>query len=163
MSLTRDVERPIGIDLDQDQGNSVVSTLCLGNEFQITYAAQEKTLNVFHMRSLRKLLGWSGHQTQLCWCGLPTLFKMILQRWLRWLVWSIKDRRIPKTFSTESLLLENALNFVPIYATGTCANGAWSNLNVVHSNRLKSIIYLNLIPHPTLKFIYTIFLLFFAI
>ena len=44
VSLTRDVERPIGIDLDQDQGNSVVSTLCLGNEFQITYAAQEKTL-----------------------------------------------------------------------------------------------------------------------
>ena len=37
----------------------VVSTLLYGSECWTTYAAQEHRLNVFHMRSLRKLLGIS--------------------------------------------------------------------------------------------------------
>ena len=88
----------------------VVSTLLYGSECWTTYAAQEHRLNVFHMRSLRKLLGisWMSRTPNtvvLSRCGLTTVIlwffnydSMILQRRLRWLglIRRMKDGRTPK-------------------------------------------------------------------
>ena len=81
----------------------VVSTLLYGSECWTTYAAQEHRLNVFHMRSLRKLLGisWMSRTPNtvvLSKSGLPTMFTILRQRRLRWLghVRRMNDGRIPK-------------------------------------------------------------------
>ena len=113
----------------------VISTLLYWSECWTTYAAQEYRLNVFHMRSLRKLLGisWMSRTPNtivLSKCGLSTMFTMLRQRILRWLghVWRMKDGRIPKDILYgESLLLENAILGVPTYATKICASGTWRN------------------------------------
>ena len=65
-----------------------VSTLLYGSECWTTYAAQEHRLNVFHMRSLRKLLGISWMSSTpntavLSRCGLPTMFTRLRQCRLR--------------------------------------------------------------------------------
>ena len=66
-------------------------------------AAQENRLNVFHMRSLRKLLGitWMSRTPNtvvLSRCGQTTMFTMLRQRRLRWLghVRQMNDGRIPR-------------------------------------------------------------------
>ena len=83
----------------------VVSTLLYGSECWKTYAAQEHRLNVFHMRSFRKLLGiyWMSRTPNtvvLSRCGLTTMFTMLRQRRQRWLdhVRWMNDGRIPKSF-----------------------------------------------------------------
>ena len=66
-------------------------------------AHQEKRLNVFHMRCLRRILGitWQDRVTNkvvLEKAGIPSLYTLLKQRRMRWLghVTRMKDDRIPK-------------------------------------------------------------------
>ncbi|PIK57614.1 hypothetical protein BSL78_05522 [Apostichopus japonicus] len=68
----------------------VLSTLLYGSETWTTHAKQEKKLNVFHMRCLRKILGitWEDKVTNsevLSKAKLSTIFAMHSERRLRWL------------------------------------------------------------------------------
>ena len=78
-------------------------TLLYGSKCWTIYASQEHRLNVFHVRSLRKLLGisWMSRTPKtvvLSRCGLTTMFTMLRQRRLRWLghVRRMKNGRIFK-------------------------------------------------------------------
>ena len=81
----------------------VVSTLLYGSETWTTYARQERRLNSFHLRSLRRILGISW-QDKVCntdvltRAGLPSMYTQLRQRRLRWLghVHRMEDGRIPK-------------------------------------------------------------------
>ena len=80
----------------------VLSTLLYSSE-SWTYAAQERRLNTFHLRCLRRILGikWQDripNTDVLEQAGLPTIFTLLSQRRLRWLghVCRMKDGRIPK-------------------------------------------------------------------
>ena len=66
-------------------------------------AHQEKRLNVFHMRCLRRILGITWQETVtnkvvLVKAGIPSLYTLLKQRRMRWLghVTRMKDGRIPK-------------------------------------------------------------------
>ena len=90
-----------------------VSTLLYGSECWTTYAAQEHRLNVFHIRSLRKLLGisWMSitpNTVVLSRCGLSSILTMLRQRRLRWLghFRRMKDGRIPKDILYGELTAE---------------------------------------------------------
>ena len=68
-----------------------------------TYAKQEKRLNSFHLRSVRRILciSWKDkvpNTETLSPAGLSTLYTLIMQRRLRWLghVYRMEDGRIPK-------------------------------------------------------------------
>ena len=81
----------------------VLSTLLYGSETWTTHARQEKRLNSFHLRSLRRILGisWQDRVTNievLSRAGLPTMYTLLRQRRLRWLghVHRMEDGRIPK-------------------------------------------------------------------
>ena len=81
----------------------VVSTLLYGSETWTTYARQERRLNSFHMRCLRRILGISWEEKVpntevLSRANLPTMFTLLRQRRLRWLghVHRMDDGRIPK-------------------------------------------------------------------
>ena len=81
----------------------VVSTLLYGSETWTTYTRQERRLNTFHMRSLRRILGISWQDKVpntevLAQAGLPSMFTLLRQRRLRWLghVHRMPDGRIPK-------------------------------------------------------------------
>ena len=81
----------------------IVSTLLYGSESWTTYARQEKRLNTFHMRCLRRILSitWSdkvSNNEVLSRASIPSLFTMLRQRRLRWLghVHRMEDGRIPK-------------------------------------------------------------------
>ena len=81
----------------------VISTLLYGSETWTTYARQERRLNTFHMRSLRRILGISWQDKVpntevLSRAGLPSMFTLLRQRRLRWLghVHRMPDGRIPK-------------------------------------------------------------------
>ena len=81
----------------------VISTLLYGSEAWTTYARQEKRLNDFHLRSLRRIFGisWQDKVTNaevLSRAGLPSVFTLLRQRRLRWLghVHRMQDGRIPK-------------------------------------------------------------------
>ena len=81
----------------------VISTLLYGSETWTTYAGQERRLNTFHMRSIRRILGisWQVKVTNadvLSRAGLPTMYTLLRQRRLRWLghVRRMEDGRIPK-------------------------------------------------------------------
>ena len=81
----------------------VISTLLYGGETWTTYARQERRLNTFHMRSLRRILGISWQDKVpntevLSRAGLPSMFTLLRQRRLRWLghVHRMPDGRIPK-------------------------------------------------------------------
>ena len=81
----------------------VLSTLLYGSETWNTYARQEKRLNTFHLRNLRRILGisWQDKVTNtdvLSRAGLPTMYTLLRQRRLRWLghVRRMEDGRIPK-------------------------------------------------------------------
>ena len=68
----------------------VLSTLLYGSETWTTYARQEKRLNSFHFKSLRRILGISRQDKVtdtdvLSRAGLPTMYTLLRQRRLRWL------------------------------------------------------------------------------
>uniref|UniRef100_K7EZU2 Reverse transcriptase domain-containing protein n=1 Tax=Pelodiscus sinensis TaxID=13735 RepID=K7EZU2_PELSI len=81
----------------------VISTLLYGSETWTTYARQERRLNAFHLRGLRRILGitWQDKVSNfevLTRAGLPSMYTMLRQRRLRWLghVRRMEDGRIPK-------------------------------------------------------------------
>ena len=81
----------------------VLSTLLYSSETWTTYAAQEKRLNSFHLRCLRRILSirWQDkipNTVVLERAGLPSIFMLLSQRRLRWLghVRRMADGRIPK-------------------------------------------------------------------
>ena len=81
----------------------ILSTLLYGSETWTAYAHQEKRLNSFHMRCLRRITGisWQDKITNtevLERTGMPSLFTLLSQRRLRWLGHTrrMEDGRIPK-------------------------------------------------------------------
>lgn len=81
----------------------VISTLLYGSESWTTYATQERKLQVFHLRCLRRVLGisWQDKVTNnevLDRAGIPSMYTLLRQRRLRWLghVRRMEDGRIPK-------------------------------------------------------------------
>ncbi|XP_063595337.1 uncharacterized protein LOC134772300 [Penaeus indicus] len=81
----------------------VVSTLLYSSETWTTYATQEKHLNTFHVRSIRRILGISWQDKVpntevLSRVGLPSMYTLLRRRRLRWLghVHRMPDGRIPK-------------------------------------------------------------------
>ena len=90
----------------------VISTLLYGSETWTTYAGQERRLNSFHLRSIRRILGisWQDKVTNadvLSRAGLPTMYTLLRQRRLRWLghVRRMEDGRIPKDILYGELAL----------------------------------------------------------
>ena len=80
-----------------------MSTLLFGSESWTTYASQEKRLNIFHMRCLRRILSisWTdkvSNNEVLARANIPSMFTLLRQRRLRWLghVYRMEDGRIPK-------------------------------------------------------------------
>ena len=81
----------------------VLSTLLYGSEAWTTYMRQERRLNTFHMRCLKRILGikWQDripHSNILARAGISSVFSLLSQRRLRWLghVRRMEDYRIPK-------------------------------------------------------------------
>ena len=81
----------------------VISTLLYGSDSWTMHALQEKRLNVFHMRCLRRILGITcqdrvANKVVLKKAGIPSLYTLLKQRCMRWLghVTRMKDGRIPK-------------------------------------------------------------------
>lgn len=81
----------------------VISTLLYGSETWTTYAKQERRLNAFHLRSIRRILGISWQDKVpntevLSRTHLPSMYTLLRQRRLRWLghVHRMEDGRIPK-------------------------------------------------------------------
>ena len=90
----------------------VTSTLLYGSETWTTYAGQERRLNTFHLRSMRRILGilWQDKVTNadvLSRAGLPTMYTLLRQRRLRWLghLRRMEDGRIPKDILYGELAL----------------------------------------------------------
>ena len=81
----------------------VLSTLLYGSESWTLYAHQQRKLNVFHMRCLRRILNvhWSDKITNnkiLDMAGIQSLYTILRQQRLRWLghVIRMTNDRIPK-------------------------------------------------------------------
>lgn len=81
----------------------VLSTLLYGSEAWALYTHQERRLNAFHMRNLRRLLGitWQDRVSNadvLARTSTLSMFAILSQRRLRWLghVCRMEDGRIPK-------------------------------------------------------------------
>ena len=81
----------------------VLSILLYGSESWTIYAGQEKQLNSFHLRCLRRLLQikWQDKVTNtevLQRAGIPSLFALLSRKRLKWLghVRRMDDGRIPK-------------------------------------------------------------------
>ena len=81
----------------------VISTLLYSNESWTTYARQERILNTFHLRSIRRILGISrkdrvSNDEVLSRAGHLSMYTLLSQRRLRWLghVHRMNDGRIPK-------------------------------------------------------------------
>ena len=81
----------------------ILSTLLYGSETWTSYSYQEKKLNSFHLRCLRRLfeISWMdkvSNEEVLQRASLPTVSALIKQRRLRWLghVRRMDDGRIPK-------------------------------------------------------------------
>ena len=90
----------------------VTSTLLYGSETWTTYAGQERRLNTFHLRSIRRILGISwqdkvANADVLSRACLPTMYTLLRQRRLRWLghVRRMEDGRIPKDILYGELTL----------------------------------------------------------
>jgi hypothetical protein len=80
----------------------VLSTLLYASESWTIYSSQERKINTFHMRCLRRILGitWRDKVTNnevLERAGIPSMFTVLRQRRLRWLghVCRMADGRIP--------------------------------------------------------------------
>lgn len=68
----------------------MLSTLLHGSETRTLYSRQERTLNTFHLRCLRRILGitWRDripNKDVLAQEGVPSMFALLVQRRLRWL------------------------------------------------------------------------------
>ena len=81
----------------------VLSTLLYGSEAWTTYSSQERKLQVFHLRCLRRILGlsWKDKTTNnevLSKASIPSMYTLLRERRLRWLghVHRMEDGRIPK-------------------------------------------------------------------
>ena len=81
----------------------VLTTLLYSSETWTTYSDQEKRLNTFHLRCLRRILGIRRQDKipntdVLERAGLPSVFTLLSQRRLRWLghIRRMDDGRIPK-------------------------------------------------------------------
>ena len=81
----------------------VLSTLLYGSESWTTYAGQEKRLNSFHLRCLRRLLQikWQDRVTNtevLQRADIPSLFALLSRKRLKWLghVRRMDNGHIPK-------------------------------------------------------------------
>ena len=81
----------------------VLSTLLYGSEAWTLYSYQERRLNTFHLRCLRRLQGltWQDRVTNidvLAKAGMASMQTMLTTRRLRWLghVARMQDNRIPK-------------------------------------------------------------------
>eukprot|EP00745_Piridium_sociabile_P043277 TRINITY_DN8831_c0_g1_i1.p1 TRINITY_DN8831_c0_g1~~TRINITY_DN8831_c0_g1_i1.p1 ORF type:complete len:1016 (+),score=240.62 TRINITY_DN8831_c0_g1_i1:1061-4108(+) len=81
----------------------IVSTLLYGSESWTLRARQERKLNSFHMRCLRRILNitWQdkvSNSTVLERAGTPSMFTLLKQRRMRWLghVVRMADGRIPR-------------------------------------------------------------------
>ena len=81
----------------------VISTLLYGSETWTTYTSQERKLNSFHLRFLRRILGikWQDKESNsvvLMRAGAPSMFAILSERRLRWLghVKRMSPGRIPK-------------------------------------------------------------------
>ena len=90
----------------------VISTLLYGSETWTTYGGQERRLNTFHLRSIRRVLeiSWQDKLTNadvLSRAGLPTMYTLFRQRRLRWLghVRRMEDTRTPKDILYGELAL----------------------------------------------------------
>ena len=85
----------------------VISTLLYGSESWAMRAHQEKRLNMFHVRCLRRILGitWQDRVTNkvvLEKAGIPSLYTLLKQKDMRWIghVTQMEDCRIPKDVAT---------------------------------------------------------------
>ena len=81
----------------------VISTLLYGSETWTPYKVQERKLNSFHMRCLRRILGVSWErklrdEDVLDWANIPSVYALLIQKRMRWLghVIRMDDGRIPK-------------------------------------------------------------------
>jgi len=81
----------------------VISTLLYGSESWTMHARQERRLNAFHLRCLRRILdiSWQdkvSNNTVLQRTGMSSMYTLLKQRRLRWLghVTRMKDGRLPK-------------------------------------------------------------------
>ena len=81
----------------------ILSSLLYGSETWTTYSKQEKRLNTFHLRCLRKILGikWQDKITNvevLQQAGSMSISSILCKRRLRWLghVHRMDDQRLPK-------------------------------------------------------------------
>ena len=81
----------------------VLSTLLYSSKTWILYSCQERRLNTFHPRCLRRILGitWQDYVSNkdvVAQAGLPSMFALLNQRRLGWLghVSRMKDWQIPK-------------------------------------------------------------------
>ena len=90
----------------------VISALMYGSETWTTLTGQERRLNTFHLRSIRRILGicWQDkvtHADVFSRAGLPTMHILLRQRRLRWLghVRRMEDGRIPKDILYGELAL----------------------------------------------------------
>ena len=90
----------------------VISTLLYGSETWTTYAGQERRLNLFHLRSIRRIVGISWQDKVinadvLSRAGLPGMYTLLRQRRLGWLghVRRMEDGRIPKDILYGELAL----------------------------------------------------------
>ena len=90
----------------------VTSTLLYGSETWTTYAGQERRLNTFHLRIIRRILGisWQDKVTNtdvLSRAGLPSMYTLLRQRRLLWLchVCRMEDGRTPKDILYGELAL----------------------------------------------------------
>ena len=85
----------------------VLSTLLFGSEAWATYASQEKRLNTFHMKCLRRILSisWKDkvpNSVVLERADIPSMYTLLGQSRLRWLghAQRMVDGRIPKDLLT---------------------------------------------------------------
>jgi len=81
----------------------VISTLLYGRETWTTYARQERRLNIFHLRSIRRILGISWQDRipnteALSRAHLPSMCTLLRQHRLRWRghIHRMEDGRITK-------------------------------------------------------------------
>ena len=81
----------------------ILSTLLYGSEAWTLSCRQERYMNTFHMRCLRRILGitWQDHVTNrdvLTRAQLTSMYGLLSQRRLRWAghVRRMEDTRIPK-------------------------------------------------------------------
>ena len=86
----------------------VCSTLLYGSETWTLPSIQEKKINTFHLRCLRRILGitWQQKITNeevLRRTGLTTMYFTLSQRRLRWLghILRMGDERIPKVLAVQ--------------------------------------------------------------